>query len=126
MSSVDMPSGMWDKNCRHALGRTIAGNGDIKADDKVVMTFRRQTTEDRDVEAMSISADEAHVVAFNDGTFLGQAWTRVKTVEEAVFYTQSEAIKKGRVYRLETYSIVPLRKFDLNAMCDQVNKEGVR
>lgn len=69
-------------------------------------------------------ANEAHVVAFGDGTFLGQARTRVKTVGEAILYTRSEAVEKAKVYELGTYSIIPLRKFDLDAMRDQAAREA--
>lgn len=69
-------------------------------------------------------ANEAHVIAFGDETFLGQARTRVKTVGEAVLYTRSEAVEKAKVYEVGTYSIIPLRKFDLDAMRDQAAREA--
>lgn len=70
-----------------------------------------------------VTPTEAHVIAFSNGLFLGQARTHVKSVGSAILYTRSEAVKIASVYDLGTYSIIPLRNFDLDAMREQVAKE---
>lgn len=52
-------------------------------------------------------AKQAHVVMFSDGTYLGQARTRVENAMSAVLYTPYEAREKCRVYEPGTYMIVP-------------------
>ena len=66
---------------------------------------------------------QAHVLQFADGTFRGQASTKVPTFADATLFTLPEARARLNQYDEGTVTIRPLTDFDLDPLRDYVARE---